>query len=401
MTITDREKRTVVFLLGFLAFWANGDNYAVAPLLVNIASDLQLQISRASISVTAYMLSFGLFTILFGPLGDRFGRGRIIKIAAFGTAFFSVAGGFAFNLPSLITFRAFNGMFAAGIFPVTMALIGERFDAESRQDAIGSVMGMMFLGGATSILIGGVLAQFASWRIVYILYGIAELVLAFLILLKLPSEKGSAHIHIIKTYGTALSNKGLLAVVGTIFFVGFAVFGTFSFSGHYVETVTGLPTVLTGLVLASFGAGTVIGGRKAGDIRKAFGRFFIPAAGVLGAAGLLLLAQFQHLGVIIPALFAFGLSFVFLQSTLVMTAQMKLPALRGTAMSLASLNMFLGGAIGTLVNGRIISLGTVSTIYFVAAPVIAAAAVSSFLITSGKMKQEKDSAGKNMLKNPH
>ena len=374
----------VLFILGFLAFWANGDNYAVAPLLVNIASDLELEISRASLSVTAYMFSFGFFTILFGPLGDRFGKERIIKIAAFGTAVFSIAGGFAFNLSSLIVFRAFNGLFAAGIFPVTMALIGERFDEKSRHDAIGSVMGMMFLGGATSIFIGGTLAQFASWRAVYILYGIAELILAFLVLSKIPAAGSTKGVSFFQTYGTALSTKGLLAVVGTIFFVGFAVFGTFSFSGHYIETITGLRVVYIGLILTSFGAGTVIGGRKVGEIRKGLGRFFLPFAGILGAAGLLSLASFRHVGILIPAFFAFGLAFVFLQSTLVMTAQSRLPALRGTAMSLASFHMFVGGAAGTLVNAWVINIGQVQVIYFIAAPVIAAAALFSFFITGQK-----------------
>ncbi|WP_144428513.1 MFS transporter [Defluviitalea phaphyphila] len=46
-------------------------------------------------SVTAYMLSFGLFTIIFGPLGDRYGKTKIINI----------------------------GAFDAGIFPVTLALV--------------------------------------------------------------------------------------------------------------------------------------------------------------------------------------------------------------------------------------------------------------------------------------
>ncbi|MFW6234381.1 MAG: MFS transporter, partial [Spirochaetota bacterium] len=166
-----RATSTLLFTLGFLAFWANGDNYAAAPLLVSIAADLNLGVSTAALSVTAYMLTFGLFTVLFGPLGDRFGRGRIIKVAAFGTATFSILGGFAFNFPSLVVFRGFNGIFAAGIFPVTMALIGEQFSDENRQAAIARVMGMMFLGGASATAIGGIIAQFGSWRGVYILYG--------------------------------------------------------------------------------------------------------------------------------------------------------------------------------------------------------------------------------------
>ncbi|MFP4561725.1 MAG: MFS transporter [Spirochaetia bacterium] len=390
MTQENRENRILLFLLGFLAFWANGDNYAVAPLLINIASDLRLEISRASLSVTAYMLSFGFFTVLFGPLGDKLGRGRIIKVAAFGTAVFSIAGGFAFNLTSLIVFRAFNGLFAAGIFPVTMALIGERFGPDTRQNAIGSVMGMMFLGGASSILIGGALAQFASWRAVYVLYGAAELILAFFVLIKLRSGTGSHHTSFFKTYGTAFSTRSLMTVVGTIFLVGYAVFGSFSFSGYYVETVTGLPVVLIGLILTSFGLGTVLGGRKAGEIRKRIGRFFLPAAGLLGVAGLISLARFQHIGILVSAFFAFGLAFVFLQSTLIMAAQNLLPSMRGTAMSLASFHMFVGGAVGTLLNGRIIAAGSVTTVYHIAAPVIAAAALFAYLITRSLMKRKKE-----------
>lgn len=47
---------------------------------------------------------------------------------------------------------------------------------------------------------------------------------------------------------------------------------------------------------------------------------------------------------------------LFYHITLVSTAQETMPALRGTAMSLASFNMFVGGAIGTSVNGRIINI---------------------------------------------
>ena len=136
---------------------------------------------------------------------------------------------------------------------------------------------MMFLGGASSILIGGTLAQFASWRFVYVLYGVAELILALLVLIKLPSESGSHHGVFFKTYRTAFSTRGLLAVVGTIFFVGYAVFGSFSFSGHYVETVTGLPVVLIGLILTAFGLGTVFGGTESrGRLEKNLAAFSFP-----------------------------------------------------------------------------------------------------------------------------
>ncbi|KXB03606.1 hypothetical protein AKJ47_01950 [candidate division MSBL1 archaeon SCGC-AAA261G05] len=65
-----------------------GDNYAASPILVDIAAEFEVSIGTAAMTVTAYMLPFGLFTIFFGPLADRFGKVRVITTAALGTAIF-------------------------------------------------------------------------------------------------------------------------------------------------------------------------------------------------------------------------------------------------------------------------------------------------------------------------
>lgn len=50
------NKNKMIMILGLMAFLANGDNYAAAPLIINIASDLNLTVSVAAMSVTAYIL---------------------------------------------------------------------------------------------------------------------------------------------------------------------------------------------------------------------------------------------------------------------------------------------------------------------------------------------------------
>ncbi|TVR91439.1 MAG: MFS transporter [Spirochaetaceae bacterium] len=377
----------LLFILGFLAFWANGDNYAAAPLLVSIAEDLNLEISRAALSVTSYMMTFGVFTLLFGPLGDRFGRGRIIKAAAFGTAIFSILGGFAFNFPSLLVFRGFNGAFAAGIFPVTMALIGESFSDDKRQGAIAQVMGMMFLGGASATAIGGIIAHYGSWRGVYILYGIAELILAIAVLKIVPSGSRSPHrSSVLESYTTALRAPGMAAIVGTIFFVGFAVFGSFSFAGHYVQSITGLPLITVGLIVTAFGLGSVAASRVIPRLRMRLKSAFLPVAGVFGALSLSALVVAVEPVLMVIGFFGFGMAFVALQSTLIMGAQSKLPQLRGTAMSLASFGMFVGGATGAAVNGIINNAFGPAAIYAPAAVFVLLAAFAAKKLTGMKPK---------------
>lgn len=360
-----QNKNKMIMVLGMMAFLANGDNYAAAPLIINISKDLNLTISVAAMSVTAYMLAFGVFTLIFGPLSDRYGKVKIINIAALGTAIFSMLGAFAFNLPSLIFFRAMNGAFGAGIFPVTMALVGQSFDNENRHKALGKVMGLMFLGGATATAVGGALAYFGSWRLVYMVYGLGELILAFVMFKILERDKPIVDkLNFIKAYKEPLTNYRFMRLVIIVFFVGFSVFGSFTYSGKLLQELTGYNILIVGLILSLFGVGTVIGGRIAPKMKYILKHGFLISAGVIGGISLFALSAYKNVWILSLGLLGFGIAFIFLQSTLISTAQEKLPKMRGTAMSLASFNMFVGGAVGTSFNGMIMKTYGVSRIFY-------------------------------------
>lgn len=390
------NKNKMIVILGLMAFLANGDNYAAAPLIINIAADLNLTVSVAAMSVTAYMLAFGVFTLIFGPLSDRFGKVKIINIAAIGTAIFSVLGAFAFNLPSLIFFRAMNGAFGAGIFPVTLALVGQSFDDQNRQKAIAKVMGLMFLGGATATIIGGALAYFGSWRFVYLAYGIAEFIIAMIMLKTLERDQPVVErLSVLEAYKEPLSNFSFMKLVTTIFFVGFSVFGSFTYAGKLIQTATGFNLLVVGLILSLFGVGTVVGGRIAPGLRKKLKSGFLVSAGVIGGVSLLSMAVSTNAWLLSLALFGFGVAFIFLQSTLITTVQEKLPKRRGTAMSLASFNMFVGGAVGTSINAMVIETGSLTTIYLSSAvilflvSIVAALFISQFEVWKRKQSLEE------------
>lgn len=374
-----------ISMLAFMAFWANGDNYAAAPLIIKIAEDLNITISVAALSATSYMLTFGFFTIIFGPLSDRYGKVKIINIAAFGTAIFSMLGAFAQDINYLLIVRGLNGAFAAGIFPVTMALVGELVPGKERQSTIGKVMGMMFLGGAAATLIGGTVAYFGSWRHVYFIYGVVEFIIAVVMVIYLKRDV------VVKTeqglftpYKEAFKSKRLVAIIAIIFVMGYAVFGTFTFLGEYLNQITDMSLVLIGLTLSSFGVGTVVGGKIAPKLRMKLKGKYLLFFGVLGGISLLLIPVVTNVIVIAVLLFTFGFSFISLQSYLVMNAQNTLPNFRGTAMSLASFNMFVGGGIATIVNGRIIENGSISIIFIVAGILLSILGIISTLVLHKK-----------------
>ena len=59
----------LILILGSMLFFLQGDNYAAAPVLVDLADEFGLTPGDAALTVTAYMVPFGIFTLLFWPPG--------------------------------------------------------------------------------------------------------------------------------------------------------------------------------------------------------------------------------------------------------------------------------------------------------------------------------------------
>jgi len=68
--IEKNNQAKLVMIIGAMVFLTNGDIYSGAPLLIDIARDLKIEVSNAGLSMTSYMFAFGFFTIFLGPL-DR------------------------------------------------------------------------------------------------------------------------------------------------------------------------------------------------------------------------------------------------------------------------------------------------------------------------------------------
>lgn len=365
--------KTMIPILGFMLFFIQGDSYATSPLLIRIANDFGVTISQAGLTAVAYMIPFGLFTILFGPLGDKFGKIKLISFAAFGTTIFSALGAFAPNLTVLIIYRAVNGIFAAAVMPVSMALIGEASgnDQAVLHKSLTKTMALMFFGGALAPLIGGVVSYFASWRMVYLMYGAFELLISILIVVKIRFKTTSNNkLTFMKTYSGALKNRRLMSIVTIMSLLGISVLAGFTYIGKYVQQNTGITIFQVGLLLSCYGLGTVIGGKIAPKVKKKLKeRYFIFSA-LIGVISLLLIAFFPNIYVLTIALLGYGLTFTLIQPMLIALAQSSHPKNRGTVMSLASFNMCLGAGLGSLLYGYLIKSYSFNTIYVFGAVIL-------------------------------
>lgn len=374
------------FILGLFLFWVNGDNFAAATLLPGMAKEFETGLTTAAFTVTAYMLCFGLFTAVFGPLGDRFGKSTILKIAAAGSALASLCSAFTPALGTTVAIRALNGIFSAGVMPVSVALVGETSTMENMHSRIAKTMGLMFLGSASATVIGGLVSYWGTWRQVYLVYGIAESLLLAALFIVLPeNQPRPSKESFFHPYAEVCQTPGFLKTIGLLFFLGYATLGTFPFLGGYLKGTTDLSLIPIGLILAAYGAGTMFGGRIAGGMKKALGASFFPIAGIVGGAGLIIFRISSSVPALAAAgLLLTGLAFVFLQSSIVASAQGLNPTRRGTVMSTASFTMVTSAALGTLINGKVYAASPGLLLFTAAAAFIIAGLAAGILFSVRK-----------------
>ena len=71
-----------IVLLSLAAFASAASMRVTDALLPRIASDFAIGIATAAAVVTGFSVAYGLMQVVFGPLGDRFGKLRVIGYAS-------------------------------------------------------------------------------------------------------------------------------------------------------------------------------------------------------------------------------------------------------------------------------------------------------------------------------
>lgn len=217
MNTMQRRVLWVAILASFVAFL---DGAIVNVALPAVTRELGGGITTQQWVVDAYLLTLGSLILLAGSLSDTFGRVRILRagLIIFGVA--SLACALAPTATLLIVARAVQGAGAALLVPSSLALITSTFSGAAQGKAIGSWTawtGTAFLAGP---LVGGLMVDYASWRLIFAINVVP--IAGTLFLLKglalpasatlLPSDEGRGRR--VDVVGAVLAAAGL---AGTVF----------------------------------------------------------------------------------------------------------------------------------------------------------------------------------------
>ncbi|MGC0362884.1 DHA2 family multidrug resistance protein-like MFS transporter [Rhodococcus sp. 27YEA15] len=192
------------------------DNTVVNVALPTMSVELLASVSDLQWIVDAYTLTFAGFLLTFGHLGDRFGRRKVMTVGLLGVGAMSLVGALSGNLEQVIFARAAMGVFAAAVFPATLAMITNIFtDTKERAIAIAAWTAMAGFAIAIGPTAGGWLLEHFSWHSVFWMNIPAAVLVVIGVLLVVPESKAS-HVGRFDVTGTGLSLAGIVILVWTI-----------------------------------------------------------------------------------------------------------------------------------------------------------------------------------------
>ena len=141
----------------------------VTVALPTIQRELGFEQAELQWLVTGYALTFGGFLLLAGRAADLFGRRRMFIVGILGFGVASLAAGLAVNELMLVVARAAQGLAGAVVSPAALALLTTTFrEGAERNRALGVFGAVASAGGASGLLLGGVITEWAGWRWVFL-----------------------------------------------------------------------------------------------------------------------------------------------------------------------------------------------------------------------------------------
>jgi EmrB/QacA subfamily drug resistance transporter len=167
------------------------DQTILATALPVIAGELG-RLSDVSWIVSAYVVAAAATTPLWGKLGDRYGRTRLLQLSLAGFVTASALCAMAQDVTQLIGFRLAQGAAAGGLMTLAMAAVGDLVAPRERGRYQGYIAATFAVVTIVGPLLGGALVDHASWRWVFLVnlpLGAAALVGLALWLPAPPAER--------------------------------------------------------------------------------------------------------------------------------------------------------------------------------------------------------------------
>lgn len=352
-----REQSTILLLAG-AAFFSGAALRVCDALLPRLAQDFGRTPGAAGRVIISFSIAYGLMQLLFGPLGDRYGKARMVTVALFGCIAGSLASALAPGFDALVGARVLWGMAAAGVIPLSMAWIGDAVPYERRQATLAQLLTGTLGGMMAGQLAGGLFADAApGWRGAFFSLAGGYTVIALLLAWRVrhmapPAAPGAGRIAFTTRLRSVLHVPWARVVLAAVMAEGVFLLGPLAYLPAYLHQRHGLSLAAASALVALYAVGGLAYAVAARRIVRRFGeRRMALAGGILMGAGFLAWAAMPWWGLAGPVALVVGFGTYLYHNTLQTHATQMVPAVRGTAVATFAFCLFVGQAIGVTAAG--------------------------------------------------
>lgn len=369
------DVRTTVILLALAAFFSGVAFRICDGLLPRFASDFSISAGTAGQVVLTFSVAYSLMQLLFGPLGDRFGKARMVGWALAGCALASAAASLAASFDLLLVARAGWGMAAAGVVPLAMAWIGDNVPYEERQATLARLLLGTLTGMTAGQLAGGLFGDAGvGWRGAFLSISLGYFLIAGLLAWRFsrmagaapasptsqgasgqggaPTTAGGAVLRSFRQTAGVLAAPWNRRVLAASLLEGVFLLGPMAFVPALLHHRFGLSLSVAAGLIALYAVGGLVYALLARRLVRALGeRRMVLAGGWLMGLGLAAWWLSPVAWTAAPVALLVGFGTYLYHNTLQTLATQMAPQARGTAVSLFAFSLFFGQAVGVAAAG--------------------------------------------------
>ena len=209
------------------------------PALPVIAVDLHGTAGDIQLTLSAFMIAFGLGQIFYGPMGDRFGRRPVILGGLVVYMLTSIGCAFAAEAGHLVLLRFLQGLAACGGVVLARTMVRDLAEKDQAARAMSLMMACTSIAPMLAPLIGGQVLWFLGWRAIFWVLAMIGVIAFFAAWLRLPETLRPEYRQplvlssILKRFGELVRHRA---------FMGYAFTSTFMFSA-LMSFLSGSPFV--------------------------------------------------------------------------------------------------------------------------------------------------------------
>lgn len=403
MTVSHHDvgyERTTLVLLGLGFALVGFDRWLLAPMFPYMMADLGLNYSQLGSLIGVLGVAWGLWSIMMGPVSDRFGRKTILVTTMIAFSLLSSLSGLATSFITLLAMRGIMGVAEGTFTPASLAANSEATLPARRGLNQGLQLSMIPLAGMgfAPIVATQLLHILPSWHWVFTISAVPGLIVSYFIWKLLrdrtPARHSGSNAHAPSAkWSELLRSRNVLVATGAILCAMSGIFVIGAMVPTYLVTVLRLDSRSMGFVASAIGFGGFVGSFALPGISDYLGRR--PTALTGSAAAAILLYFFARTGANPQALFGllfgvalFAIGVLCLLSGPVATEAAPLGLVASAIGFVSGIGETFGGGVAPVIAGFIAQhFGLERTLDLAFYSLIASAVVAVFLVETAPRRR--------------